>query len=1699
MSKLGSLKEIKIITNMAAEASVFQMGGGGFVYENYVQSAFLTAMILKGNVPTFQNGNIVEIAFQCKRKGYQTDDLFIKIENGLNKHRVVIQIKYNIPLTENSKIFKDVIKSFWIDFNKSEIFNIEKDKFFLIKSSLTNDDKNQIIVLLDWAKTHKDEIDFYSEIERIDVKKQNITKFSNLLKEANDGVEVSKKQIWEFLRCFNLLAYDFTIQSSTHQTHILDLLKLSKTSTTNTSPIEIWNTILAKSAELNLNGGSVTYENLKSYDLYKYFDLSLTQSAYNSLQKLVDDGNLIVKPFKNTIKNYHINRDSIRLKIKKSFNDYSITFITGNPGVGKSAIVKELLDNEFIDSIPIIFKADQFNKSNLAQVFGDIQISHNLQELFSTIALLQNKVIIIDSAEKLLEGDPDNAFKQLLAIINETSDLKLLITSRSYAVNIITQKYGIDSEKLNLIEIPTLSDLELDNIAKEFPQLNNLFLNKEIKEILRSPKYLEYGLLAMSQENFKTTGISLKEFKEKLWSQIIENATVVKNGLSRKREKTFNHIAISRALSMQLFFEPNEDFNDFEAIEVLLNDNVISKNGLKYEFAPSHDILEDWALIRYIESIQKKLLQRESLFEKLSNQPAIRRAFRLWIEELIINNPEEVIRLINETFNNKCIETYWTDEILTAVFRAEKCEIFFIEFKEILLQDNAVFLNRCILIARTTCREYSFDNNNSKDILFPIGSIWQELLDFIAVHFEEISIIRNSIVQLLFDWEYKIIFQQAKCSSKEIAAAMSIISNSIQEIENKDEYWYKSFGKDNWRELIYLFFYLLPQNKSEVESLLIRSYNRKKDNDSWELNDFYKKVIDISLGAIRNQKVIANFPDLIIKIANEKWKYSLKKEVKTGRRRRSLLDFPERKDRDECWGVKKNYLHFFPAGVYKTFTYTLLVYEPIKAITFIVEFTNYMTKSYADSEYSQNDNLEKIEIILNDGLKTEQYGNSFLWCAFRGHTGTHDLLVSILMCLEKYLLELAILEQEDDEKLFQYIIEYCIKNSNSVSISSVIVSIFIAHPKSFGKTILPILKIREFYKFDIDRSTREHSSFAIADQSISYAQKERYDSNHLPHRRKYPRGLRDFIFYHQFNEIELNKELHEIFDGFYKNCNNDLFWEKAINEMDIRKYKSTVLDSEKGIIQLEVSYSKEVKVVVQEFTDQRKDEDTSLNFSGILHNAIEKKELITFEQWVTIYKHFSSEETEKSMFDRPVSLAVLGLQHFLTELDNTQKKWCLKMISNTTIEIIKEKFSRNYGMDRPNFNLLEADLTIKSIHLLFDNIKGIEELNEIKIITSYLLICPLAEYEHKEYLEYFRTIFNSFYPNEIVRHCFFLVSYAKFITQKPSLYNHNEEVEKKFKEKEHQFILDWLDNSVTLNFDDLSFDLYEAHYLGLALLLIPVNTKNELQKDFILKFTALVLNDLKYKEDYGYSSSRSNRKRKLDSTISLKIQFYLNEVLLYNDLEFSKKLLDILINPFLGVDFEQTHSTVDVYKFVCEIFEYTVIRLDDVVVIGNVSDINKYSVQFWELWKYIFEKVSLTNKNYFQKQLLLDMRWGLNSDNWKGFIDKKSFYEEMIKSFGITNIESLLKMFSTFGEKVFLPNGLTWIAKFLKENPNNLLYLNSKSAKKFIQVLFNNHIAIIKNNQSLVSDFIFILNKMVEIGSSEAYLIRESVITYKKS
>lgn len=79
-----------------------------------------------------------------------------------------------------------------------------------------------------------------------------------------------------------------------------------------------------------------------------------------------------------------------------------------------------------------------------------------------------------------------------------------------------------------------------------------------------------------------------------------------------------------------------------------------------------------------------------------------------------------------------------------------------------------------------------------------------------------------------------------------------------------------------------------------------------------------------------------------------------------------------------------------------------------------------------------------------------------------------------------------------------------------------------------------------------------------------------------------------------------------------------------------------------------------------------------------------------------------------------------------------------------------------------------------------------------------------------------------------------------------------------------------------------------------------------------------------------------------------------------------------------------------------------------------------------------------------------------------------------------------------------MPDGIGWIVEILRQDSNQSILLATPSGERLIRKHFNENISKIKNSKKQTSDFLYILNVMVDLGSSTAYFIRENVITYKK-
>lgn len=1686
---------------MSDKGTAFQKGGGGTNFEQYIQAAFVTTMLVRGNAPCIPKNEIDEIVFQSKNRGWQTDDLLVIAKSSIGLHQLLMQSKHTIIFSADNELFKEVIASFWSDFNNPQ-FNKALDKLIIVKNRLNNIEKNHIKGLLNYAKTHTSETDFLSEVNRIKGMQERLEIFKSVLQTANNNTPVTDNDSWIFLKCLDVLGYDFLNEGSVDETNLLNLIKLSRSPSSASSEKEIWNSIVTFITRHNPSGGSLTKTSIGEQEFFKYFDVSRLAPAHNSVIKLINDGEAILKPIKNVIgeakTGFHLSRQGLFYDLNAAINESEIIFVTGKAGAGKSAIVKDIIGSIGDTTGTLVFKADQFNRPHLTNVLSDAGVHSSLSDVFSCISLMPDKIIFIDSLEKLLEdADPDNAFRQLLSFANENG-IKIIGTSRKYAVELLIQKYGISQTNFKLVEIQPLSDEELLEVETKLSALTAPLKNKNIRELLRSPKYLDFTVRSLLQVPEDFTTASITGFKNKLWSTLVCNASHRLNGLPAKRENAFMEIAVTRAKEMKLFTKPLSA--DEEAIDLLENDDIIFQDGTNRKYAPFHDILEDWALVKYVfAKYEDNAHDVKVFFQQLGNQPAIRRAFRLWIEDILIDDENKVSRLTKSILNDSQLEDYWVNELLTAVFKSDSCKSFFIKFEIELLAHNGILLNKCMHLIKTACKENDYTVSDTP-LLLPIGAGWEETLIFIQKHLPELNLLRASVLSFLDNWEYRLVFQYPK-NKAELNAAKDIVLFYINQIENKDEFWQERTLEHYQKILITILFDIAAIAKIDIEALVRKALKADDEKVNWKLHSFYEKVLERFLGGIRTQWICLYLPDLIIEAAWKHWKYTPPVIKRSDYENDPIMQVVgDSISQDHCWGIADKF-SFIPSGIYKTPVYNLLSFHPVKAIEFVTSIINYSVDFYVKANCHYKHEVTEITFTLNDGATVKQWASWELWVAYRGLSVTDYLLECLLMTLEKHLLQVASEKTEKSRESLKILYEYLYSHSNSVMITGVLASVAMAYPTEVEEVMLPLVSLKEMYSWESIRPLRESSSLAPYDDHIPFAQKERWESNQLPHRRKFQRGFADFLVNYQLTIGTINPQLIEVLDRLWEEASpDDIIWRKKLTEIDTRKWQVSECEEGTGKFMIQPKYETEVAAFMDTGKEQMDAANKASGYSLKLSAVYEGKEQIDFETWKQYFPYYSSLTKIDILHDKPVTYAHIGIRDFANQLSAVELSWCLSTISKTIGTIVGDTRSRNFSLSQ-EYNLMEKEVALQSFHLLFNCVTEHEDIDELTFMMLFALVAPFAEYEIERITNYIRLEFSKARPEITYKLWSGLVNYSRFIKENHYFYD-DPDTDRFNKARENEF--DYIErlcktnNNLPPEIAAIDFANSEAHFLAIALCIVPATEINRYKyTEFLNKFINLLHADLDKDEDHSYNRRRG---RQLQYQLKFLIEKCLAEIILYADDRTSKNIINQLSSLVFTIKNKQFYRKGDWLEFVNQTMNLVIYKLDEFVSKPSNRGLVYSTVQgFWYRWDYLYDLVVQSNKGFFRNVLLLDtnISWPENQEHSKILENRKEDYKRLAFQFGETNVKSVIKILSTIGRKEFLPEGLTWVTDILKKYPNQTADINTASAERMIKSLYYNHIATIKKNPKLVDDFIWLLDKMILLGDSSAYLFRENVIVYK--
>jgi len=1377
---------------------------------------------------------------------------------------------------------------------------------------------------------------------------------------------------------------------------------------------------------------------------------------------------------RDTVGKVNIPRD-IKL-LNQLLKNSSLVLVHGKPGVGKSALAKAVVASLKTDgdTTIITFTAEQLYCQTLNEALQKAGYIANFDQIIGSPLSGKKILVWIESFEKLIESGYEGAFNELLALMKEHRQLAIVLTIRDYLLQKfkITYHYELP-EGVVYYPVNEFNSEEIKQVREAIPEIEPLLDNPKIHHLLRTPYYLDKAARIIPQL-LKEDQLDEAQFIKLMWEHIVEDG-------DKRRGTVFSAICLKRAREMSLYTATEESQ---ETVDGLVRDNIlqVDQRELANYYSPSHDILEDWALIRFIKQQKRDATDAKSFLATLENSPAIKRAFRLWLDEFYRQEPEPSASFVYALLLDPELAQTWKDELIVTSLRSQQAEVLFSALKLQLLANDCALLSQVMGLLQTSCKTIDSQSRDF-DHLLPVGSGWDFIIDFIKDNLAAIQgfrIIEFQYLSVIESWSKQLPDFAPKSLPKGAGSAAFLLKDYIQRNQDKiSSYRHGRLDSSFLKPYTAILFKLTASEPGMIEELLNSAIEPEASNGNWTNSNTMKSVRDYMINGVMSDQLCKFFPNKVIHVALEEW---LQKEKIT--RPGSISGMiRERPDPDD-FGLDEhlNDQSDFPSG-YQTFFYWMFLYHPDKALDFLIPFLNTAFQKNHQALLSLKKEVEQITIQYEDGTDKTYFGNYEYWVMYRGINSRSRLITSLLMALEAGLLDLSDKGEIEYPVVKQYLARL-IKVSNNVAVLGIVTSVIQAHPQLLDKTSVSLLGVPSFYHWDGTRSSSEMINMRVYNYD-PFEKTERLKSNRRPHRQRFYLGLVGFVADYMFNQRTENQLLFKQVDAMWSNApKDDKLWKKFLFDMDARKYefKPITHPGYENIVQLVPGYDADVKknVMSRDATDFV----PPVN-SLWARKAFESEKMPdnNYETWEIGYKYLKDSKQKNHLMASPGTMATVGLRDFADKLTDEEMVWCQQ-------ELIRhgERHLQKRDIFDISFNVMDENPPMMGLSYIFKTKPSSVIEYKAKELIFRLLLSRFNE-QPKLYLEAGVANHLSKFQPEFVINCWYgLLTYISYNIANNGSYltgahlYFEDDIEALDSNRQAMEVENWKDQLVRSVADGTiehpasvhaSLDMATRWIMDDALRIIPYSTFLPAHHDFIqqiIKLHVSFLRDPKQSHFDFYESRHA-------------FTYFYPRYLLNQPQQDAKKLFSDLLD--LTLPTEGTANGEELSKFLYNLVKEFIRGVNDSAPIEN----------FWSLWECLREWMIERMNAFLMPLFLMDLDWTEDSEGWNVLDGKNLYYKSFIVEWGFNRINASIKFLSGIAFNKFMPDSVSWVATMLKtQNANDA---DTKIAGKLVEKAFYKYGNMIKDDKTLLSDFLFILDFLIDKGSSKAYMLKEELIQYK--
>lgn len=1247
-------------------------GGAGNVFEQAVGAYLLSQLLVGATPPVLIDCTVVEVAFQNEYRGWQTDDFLVFGQTRSGEVRKLAgQVKRSFTVSSIDGDFKKSILDFWSDFHNPAIFSVQHDRFAFVVQLGSNTLLREFGGLLDCARASRDAEDFEKRLATQGLVSSRAIRYCDevvkIVAEA-EGTQITRRRIFPLLKVLYILSLDLATSSRHAEASMKSLLALAANAEKKQdAAANTWNELFTLSGEGAAGAKAYRREDLPLEMVQRHSSCYTEQPMLKALR---EHSSFILRGIRSTIgRDLQLPRGSLVQQVLTALEASRIVLVSGAAGNGKSAVAKQVLGLLGSDHFTFAFRSEEFAQPHFDTTLFMANIGGRASELDTILASQDRKIVLVESLERLLEKSTRDAFADLLTIVRDDPTYRLILTCRDYSADLARAAFfGQFGGEYASVNVPPLTDEELDEVRIQDETLAIPLASSHLRKILSNPYVLDKAR-SINWYLASTLPSSEREFRDLFWREIIRVDHRPLAGMPDKRDATFMEIALRRARSLSVYAQSSG--LDNEALASLFSDSLVIRAQDRPELiAPAHDVLEDWAILRWLDRLFAEVSEDLGMFqERLGTHPALRRSYRKWMGELLERDPSsgDVFFIAALTAPNLTLS--FIDDTLVALLQSAAGGSLVSGHEAELLEDDRRLLKRVIHLVRLACvTTPAWARGNVGAFSVPAGSVWPALLGIVRRAWTTFESDESAllVLGLVDDWAKGVTVADPYPSGADDAAMIA-----YELLESFDDYSHK----DELKRTIRIVAKIPNRQASRYEELLLtkRQKGRDRSHIAEELQEilfsgpFYESLPtarDLSASLVDGLRghLVCEDDDL-------------KEEI----------EWPSALDIELYFGLRGRVSHhYFPESAYRTPMLSLLRQHPRVAIEFLIELFNHVGDWYAHPRIAQP--LEpafEVTIQLPDGSAKSHWANSRLWQLYRGTSVGPNVLQCYLMALERWLREVA---KQQADMLDPILLEF-LERTDNAAIAGVVAAVAIAFPFQCGESLLSLLSSREYVALDRGRMVADISppSQVLAGLMISRDAEEQMFRNERSEADKWPSRKNDLeaaVRNLQLTQFatrvqERLDDLRAALGPLDEQDDEDRLWRLAIHRMDLREYRVTEetetseLDSKEGLITLQA---------------QEPEEDIRELLSRTTPRMEKQQERMGLLMWA--YKAFRQElsDTESSLWrDRlalalredsdeggdplqqlatggPAIMAAVCVRHHWDELSEGEKDWCVERV-----------------------------------------------------------------------------------------------------------------------------------------------------------------------------------------------------------------------------------------------------------------------------------------------------------------------------------------------------------------------------------------------------------------------------------------------------